>query len=131
MAIRIASTATTFTRKSLSFLRGKVHDLFILYAFRSSVIERNVVIGAETTIGEGTSVSHSTIGRNCRIGILLPCKLLMKGQNVVIEGAYIWDNVTIGDNCIVTRAIIADSVVLLNNVAVDRGCILGDNVRLF
>jgi UDP-3-O-[3-hydroxymyristoyl] glucosamine N-acyltransferase len=35
---------------------------------RSATLERHVVVGAGAEIGENTIISHSSIGRNCKIG---------------------------------------------------------------
>ena len=42
------------------------------------------VIGEESVIGDRTLIRSSVVGRNCRIG-----------SDCVIQGAYVWDNVTI------------------------------------
>ena len=51
---------------------------------RSTVPGEDVCIGAGTSIGEGSRVVQSVVGRNVRIG-----------RNVDIVGAYIQDGVTI------------------------------------
>jgi translation initiation factor eIF-2B subunit epsilon len=52
------------------------------------------------------------------------------GSNVVIEGAYIWDDVVIEDNCKVTRSIIANGVKILEGVTIQKGSIISFNVSL-
>jgi NDP-sugar pyrophosphorylase family protein len=50
------------------------------------------------------------------------------GKNVVIENAYIWDNVVIGDNCKIVQSIVADDVILKSNVSVEKGCLISFKV---
>ncbi len=81
------------------------------------VLEEDVVLGTGTSIGSQSVVTHSTVGRNCKIG---------KGAR--IEGCYIWNNVQIGDHCIVKRSIIADNAVIRSNVSIEAGSIISYNV---
>ena len=80
-------------------------------------LQEDVVIGRNTSIGVGTHITQSSIGHNCRIG-----------DNVVIEGAYIWDNCVIDRDCKVYRSILCDSVYVKPAVVVEPGCILSYGV---
>lgn len=51
------------------------------------------------------------------------------GSNVIIDGAYIWNNVVIEDNCEVYRSIVADNVHIMAGVKVEMGCIVSYGVR--
>jgi len=66
-----------------------------------------------------TQISHSTIGRRCKIG-----------DNVTITGCYIWDDVVICDNVSVVNSLIADGVILKSNVSVAKGCIISFGVTV-
>lgn len=86
---------------------------------RSSEVQRGSVIGAETTIGENTVVKETILGRRCKVG-----------DDVVLEGAYIWDDVTIGSGSSIGKAIIASGVVIGNNVKILPGAIISHNVKI-
>ena len=58
---------------------GKNVELMI-----TSNIGNNVVIGADTRIGDNSKIDTSSVGKNVRIG-----------KNVSISNSYIWDNVKI------------------------------------
>jgi translation initiation factor eIF-2B subunit epsilon len=82
-------------------------------------------VAANTSIGDGSVVSNSVIGKGCRIG-----------RNVTITDAFVWDGVTIQDGTTVTRSILADKVIVGKNCTVPAGCLvsfevsIGDNIAL-
>ena len=80
-------------------------------------LHEDVVIGRNTSVGVSTHITQSSIGHNCRIG-----------DNVVIEGAYIWDNCVIERGSKVYRSILCDSVYVKSNVVVEAGCVLSYGV---
>lgn len=53
----------------------------------------------------------------------------LSGENVAIEGAYVWDNVVIGDNCVIKAAVLGNGVHVLNGVKVQNNSIFSTNVR--
>ena len=80
-------------------------------------LHEDVVIGRNTSIGVSTHITQSSIGHNCRIG-----------DNVVIEGAYVWDNCVIDRGSRVYRSILCDGVYVKSNVVVEPGCVLSYGV---
>ncbi|KAJ3219919.1 hypothetical protein HDU67_008448 [Dinochytrium kinnereticum] len=86
---------------------------------RSAVLKGSVLIGSGTSIGEGAVISRSSIGRNCKIG-----------PNVILDGAYIWDNVTISDGCHVSQSILANDVFIGEKTRIEPGSILSFAVRI-
>ena len=80
-------------------------------------LHEDVVIGRNTSIGVSTHITQSSIGHNCQIG-----------DNVVIEGAYIWDNCVVESGSKIYRSILCDSVYVKSNVVVEAGCILSYGV---
>ena len=80
-------------------------------------LHEDVVIGRNSSIGVSTHITQSSIGHNCRIG-----------DNVVIEGAYIWDNCVIDKGSKVYRSILCDSVYVKSKVVIEPGCILSYGV---
>lgn len=80
-------------------------------------LHEDVVIGRNTSVGVSTHITQSSIGHNCRIG-----------DNVVIEGAYIWDNCVIERGSKICRSILCDSVYVKSDVVVEPGCVLSYGV---
>lgn len=80
-------------------------------------IDKNVLIGEKTKVGCGVTITNSVIGSNCEIA-----------DNVVIDGAYIWNDVTVGSNCNLSNCILAEKVILKSGVKIEFGSILGSNV---
>ena len=90
--------------QSYRFGAGKVYKEDRVMLGRTAVV-KNSVIGSDTRIGDGSTISGSTVGRGCNIG-----------KNVIIDGAYIWDDVAIEDGSIIRQAIIA------SNSSIGKGC---------
>ena len=82
-------------------------------------LHEDVVIGRNSSVGMGTHITQSSIGHNCRIG-----------DNVVIEGSYIWDHCVIENGSKVFRSILCDSVYVKSNVIVEPGCVLSYGVTV-
>ena len=90
--------------QSYRFGAGKVYKEDRVMLGRTAVVKRSV-IGSDTSIGDGSMITGSTVGRGCKIG-----------KNVTIEGAYIWDDVAIEDGSTIRQAIIA------NSSSIGKGC---------
>ena len=82
-------------------------------------LHEDVVIGRNSSVGMGTHITQSSIGHNCRIG-----------DNVVIEGSYIWDHCVIENGSKVFRSILCDSAYVKSNVVVEPGCVLSYGVTV-
>ncbi|RAL64685.1 hypothetical protein DID88_001717 [Monilinia fructigena] len=80
---------------------------------RTCKIGKRTVLGAGTSVGDGSTIINSTVGRGCRIG-----------KNVTIQNAYIWDDVVIGDGSFVDRSIIANNVLVGQKCKVTGGSLL-------
>ncbi|KAH6682894.1 nucleotide-diphospho-sugar transferase [Halenospora varia] len=78
---------------------------------------KRTVLGKDTSIGDGSMVSNSIIGRRCMIG-----------KNVNIQNAYIWDDAVIGDGSQVDRAIIANEAVVGKKCKIEPGTLLSYGV---
>ncbi|XP_062221600.1 uncharacterized protein LOC133920954 [Phragmites australis] len=85
----------------------------------SAQIGANSVVGSATSIGDHCKVSNSVIGESCKIG-----------KNVLINGAYIWDNVVIEDGCKVSNSLVCDGVHLRAGAIVEPGSILSFKVEI-
>ncbi|QUC17161.1 uncharacterized protein UV8b_01402 [Ustilaginoidea virens] len=79
----------------------------------------NAVVGQDTSIGPGTSISRSFVGRGCIIG-----------ANVVLEDSYVWDNTVIEDGARISYSIIGDSAVIGRSCTLPQGCLVGPRVRI-
>jgi UDP-3-O-[3-hydroxymyristoyl] glucosamine N-acyltransferase len=51
-----------------------------------------------------------------------------QGSNVQLDGAFIFDNVTLKPGVVVTKSIIGPSATILENVKVERGCVFEGGV---
>jgi len=80
-------------------------------------VKKGCLIGAHSTIGSGTVLTHSVIGKNVVIG-----------ANCTLDGAYVQDGARIGDGVTVTRAYVSENVVVHRNARVTKGCVLGSGV---
>lgn len=86
---------------------------------RSSKIGRKSVLGKDTSVGDGSSISNSIIGRGCIIG-----------KNVKIDSSYIWDNVAIGDGATVEAAIIANEASIGRDCHIRPGALISFGVKI-
>eukprot|EP00198_Chlamydomonas_reinhardtii_P001454 XP_001690790.1 predicted protein [Chlamydomonas reinhardtii] len=98
---------------SYRYSRGQRYMESTVSLARSTVPGEDVCIGAGTSIGEGSRVVQSVVGRNVRIG-----------RNVDIVGAYIQDGVTIQDGVVVRSALVCEGCVLRAGCVVGPGAIL-------
>ena len=105
--------------QSYRFGRGKVYEEEGVVLASSSVVSKRSVVGKETSIGDGSVVGDSVLGRRCQIG-----------KNVLIEGAYIWDDAVVGDGSTIRQAIVANEAVVGRNCMVESGALLSYGVRI-
>lgn len=105
--------------QSYRFRRGKVYEEEGVVLARNSVVSKRSVVGRETSIGDGSVVSDSVLGRRCQIG-----------RNVLIEGAYIWDDAVIGDGSTIRQAIVANEAIVGRNCRVEPAALISYGVRI-
>ena len=84
---------------------------------KGTVLCEDVVVGPGTVVGVDTTITRSSIGRNCKIG-----------ERVRIEGSFIWDGVTIENGSVINHSIVCDGAHIKTNVTVSPGCILSYGV---
>lgn len=87
------------------------------FHFRCANLRENVVVYEKCTIGEGTTISNTVIGRNCKIE-----------RNCVLENAYIFDGVEIAENCVIRFAVIGKDAKLRKGCVIENGSVIGSNV---
>jgi translation initiation factor eIF-2B subunit epsilon len=105
--------------QSYEFEKGGICKENGVILARTCKLGKRTVLGKDTSIGGGSTVSNSIIGRGCQIG-----------KNVTIKDAYIWDNVVVGDGSKVERAIIASEAVVGKNCKIQPGALLSYGVRI-
>jgi translation initiation factor eIF-2B subunit epsilon len=86
---------------------------------RSSTVEKNSVLGRATSVGEGSFITNSVVGRRCVIG-----------KRVKIDGAYIWDDVSIGDDTVINTAVIASEASVGRSAHIKQGALISFGARI-
>ncbi len=104
---------------SYQLQRGNIYKEEGVILARSCVVKPRTVIGQNTSIGDGSVVGNSILGRRCQIG-----------KNVTVDGCYIWDDAVIGDGSDVRQAIVAHEAVIGRDCRVEPGSLLSFAVRL-
>jgi translation initiation factor eIF-2B subunit epsilon len=105
--------------QTYKFERGglcKENDVILA---RTCKAGKRTVLGKGTSIGDGSVVSNSIIGRGCQIG-----------KNVTIHNSYLWDGVSIGDGTVVDRAIIANEAAIGRKCKIQPGALISYGVRI-
>ena len=105
--------------QSYKFERGGLCKENGVVLARTCKAGKRTVLGQDTSIGDGSIVANSIIGRRCQIG-----------KNVNIQNAYIWDDVVISDGSTVDRAIIASNAAVGKNCKIHPGALLSFGVRI-
>ncbi|OWP04533.1 hypothetical protein B2J93_1392 [Marssonina coronariae] len=105
--------------QSYKFERGGLCKENGVILARTCKVGKRTVVGKDTSIGDGSTISNSIVGRRCRIG-----------KNVTISDAYIWDDVVVRDGSTVNRAIIASEAVVGKNCKIQPGALLSYGVRI-
>ncbi|KXZ48102.1 hypothetical protein GPECTOR_30g197 [Gonium pectorale] len=103
----------TWGQTSYRYSRGHRYLEATVSLARSTVPGEDVAIGAGTSIGEGSRVVQSVIGRNVRIG-----------RNVDIVGCYVQDGVVIQDGVVLRSALVCEGAVLRSGCSVGAGAII-------
>ena len=85
----------------------------------SATITPPSALGTRTTVADRSIVEKSVLGRDCRIG-----------ENVRINGAYLWDQVSVESEVEITQSIIGAGCVIGTGSKIPTGCILDMNVIL-
>ncbi|CZR57467.1 related to GCD6-translation initiation factor eIF2b epsilon, 81 kDa subunit [Phialocephala subalpina] len=105
--------------QSYKFERGGLCKENGVILARTCKAGKRTVLGKDTSIGDGSVISNSIIGRRCQIG-----------KNVLINDSYIWDDVAVGDGTTVNRAIIANEVVIGKKCKLQPGSLISYGVRI-
>lgn len=108
-----------FPGYTYTFKRNFVYQEQGVVLARSAAIHSRTVVGKDTTIGDGAVVTNSVIGRRCKIG-----------NNVVLDGAYIWDDVVVGEATEIRHAIVANGSVIGDKCRIEPGALLSYNVKI-
>ncbi|KAL3149193.1 hypothetical protein ABBQ32_002021 [Trebouxia sp. C0010 RCD-2024] len=84
---------------------------------RTAILGRDSVLGAGTSVDEGSQVRNSVIGRDCHIG-----------KGVHIHGCYIHNGVTICDGAQLQSAVVCDGAVIMSEAVLCSRCIVSYQV---
>ncbi|GFR46848.1 hypothetical protein Agub_g8488 [Astrephomene gubernaculifera] len=106
----------TWGQTSYRFSRGHRYIESTVSLARSTIPGEDVCIGAGSSLGEGSRVVQSVVGRNVRIG-----------RNVDILGSYVQDGVIIQDGVVLRSALICEGAVLRTGCCVGPGAIVSYN----
>ena len=87
-------------------------------AYSATVIPPSA-IGARTTVADRSLVKRSVLGRDCRLG-----------EDVKVDGAYLWDQVCLESGVTVQQAIIGTGCIIGSGSFIAKGCILDIGVVL-
>lgn len=99
--------------------KGKIYTERGVVLARGSRVLKHSVIGADSSIAEGSQITDSVIGRGCIIG-----------KNVRITSSYIWDNTLIEDGAVIDHSIVASEAVIGKNVTLEPGSLVSFAVRV-
>lgn len=105
--------------QSYRLQKGNIYKEEGVILARDCVINSKSVVGRGTSIGDGSVITNSIIGRHCQIG-----------RNVRIDGAYLWNYATIGDGSTVTRAIVANEASIGRKCVVEPGALISYGVAI-
>ena len=86
---------------------------------RGSKITRRSMVGQRTSVGIGSTVTDSVLGRGCHIG-----------NHATIRGAYLWADCSVGDGSTIDGAVVADGAAVGRNCTIGVGCLVAANVRI-
>ncbi|KAJ4406634.1 translation initiation factor eIF-2B epsilon subunit, GEF [Gnomoniopsis sp. IMI 355080] len=87
--------------------------------FESDTTITKSIFGSRTSVGSGSRISNSVVGRRCFIG-----------QNVKIEDSYIWDDATVEDGSVITRSVIGGSATVGKNCKIEAGSLVSFDVMI-
>ncbi|KAJ2558542.1 translation initiation factor eIF-2B epsilon subunit, GEF [Coemansia sp. RSA 1933] len=102
-----------------TYNRGCVYKAQSVFLGRESHVARNVVLGPNSHVADFARVSEAVLGARCRVG-----------ENAVVRGSYMFDDVVIGKGSAIEQSILGERVTVLDNVVLERGCVVGDDVTL-
>jgi translation initiation factor eIF-2B subunit epsilon len=86
---------------------------------RTANIKEEVVIGKGTSVGNNSTISHTILGKDNKIG-----------NSVNIVNSHIWNNVIIEDNVSIDSAIICDGAVIRQGAVIPKGCVISYHVKI-
>ncbi|KAJ4347767.1 translation initiation factor eIF-2B epsilon subunit, GEF [Ascochyta clinopodiicola] len=99
--------------------KGNIYKEEGVILARDCVINSKTVIGRGTSVGDGSVITNSIIGRHCQIG-----------RNVKIDGAYLWDYASVGDGSVVHKSVIANEASIGRKCTIEEGALISYGVAI-
>ena len=108
-----------FGSSEYRYNRGNIYCERSFQPSRSCHIGSNTMVGAHTTVGNGSRISGTIIGHGCQIG-----------KNVLIRNSFLWDNVLVDDDSIIDQALVCSDVHIFPSTRIEPGCVLSFGVSV-
>lgn len=99
--------------------KGNIYKEEGVVLARDCIINSKTVIGRGTSIGDGSVITNSIIGRHCQIG-----------RNVKIDGAYLWDYASVGDGSVIKKSVIANEASIGRRCTIEEGALISYGVAI-
>ncbi|KAL4708806.1 hypothetical protein ACJJTC_011770 [Scirpophaga incertulas] len=109
----------TFYQNNYIFMRNHNFRDKTSTLSRSCSLTEDVLIGADTHVGDNTVICKSVVGKKCKIG-----------NNIVITGSHIMNNVTIKDNCKIINSFVDNNCIIEEKSILDCGSIITSNANV-
>lgn len=106
-------------RQMYMFLRNNVYRSADVQLARGGVLREDVVIRSGSSIGDGTALTGSVLGQDCRVG-----------KDCVLEQAYLMDGVQVADGCVLRHCVVGKDAKIGAGAKVLDGAVLGAGVEI-
>ncbi|EXJ94713.1 hypothetical protein A1O1_03110 [Capronia coronata CBS 617.96] len=98
--------------------RGHVVDRSVITA-RPTKLGAESIVGPRSSIGAGCDIKSTVVGQRCHIG-----------KGTVLDGAYVWDDATIGNNVKILRAIVGNEAFIGDDCIIGEGALISYGVKI-
>ncbi|XP_015263214.1 PREDICTED: translation initiation factor eIF-2B subunit epsilon [Gekko japonicus] len=106
-------------RRSCTHARHNIYRGAEVSLGHGSVLEENVLIGRGTCVGNKCFITNSVVGLDCKIG-----------DEVVLDRAFLWNGVRVGDRVKIQQSIVCDEAEVKKGVTLKSHCVLTSQVAV-